>query len=92
MDKNDIDKEIRLKELEMEKSKMELRSTLVKFWVFCIVVLAVVAIEVLIRDKDNPDSFGYLLLMIDFNLVIWPPLILGSKKGKDKNGNKKSKK
>ena len=48
MNNNDIDKEIRLKELELEKSRMEFRSTLVKVWVFCIVVLAVVAIEIIL--------------------------------------------
>ena len=88
MNKKDIDKEIRLKELEMEKSKLELRSTLVKVWAFCIVALAVAAIEILLRDKDNPNSVGYLMLLIDFNLAMWPPLIM---KGKKKTkGDKKS--
>lgn len=85
MNKNDIDKEIRLKELEMEKSKLELRSTLVKIWVFCIVALAIVAIEILLRDKNNPNSVGYLLLLIDFNFAAWPALFLmKEKKKKDK--------
>ena len=86
--KNDIDKEIRLKELEMEKSKLELRSTLVKIWAFCIVALAVAAIELLLRDKDNPNSVGYLMLLIDFNLALWPPLIMKAFKESKKDTKK----
>ena len=92
MNKNDIDKEIRLKELELEKSKMELRSTLIKVWVFCIVALVVVATEILLRDKDNPNSVGYMLLLIDFNLAMWPPLIVkGKKNNEDKSASGKDK-
>jgi len=86
--KNDIDKEIRLKELEMEKSKLELRSTLVKIWAFCIVALAVAAIELILRDKDNPNSVGYLMLLIDFNLALWPPLIMKTLKESKKDTKK----
>ena len=90
-DKNDLDKEIRLQELEMEKSKLELRNTLVKIWVFCIVALAIVAIKILLRDNDNPNSFGYLLLLVDFNLAMWPPLIMKGIERRDASGDKSRK-
>ena len=74
--------EIRLKELEIEKEKQSLRGTLIKVWVFAVVVLAVVAIEILMKDRDNPNSLGYLLLLVDFNMALWPVLFI--KKGSRK--------
>ena len=74
--------EIRLKELEIEKEKMNLRGTLTKVWVFIVVVLAVVAIEILMKDRDNPNSIGYLLLLVDFNLAVWPALFIKKGTGK----------
>ena len=82
LDSSDKAGEIRLKELEIEKEKMNLRGTLIKVWVFIVVVLAVVAIEILIRDSDNPNSLGYLLLLIDFNVAVWPALFIKKGSGK----------
>ena len=85
MNNKDLDQEIRLKELELEQSRMELRGRLVKVWVFCIAVLAIAAIKILMKDRDNPNSLGYLLMLIDFNLAMWPPLIVkGRKDRKDR--------
>ena len=74
--------EVRLKELEIEKEKVTLKGTLIKVWVFIVVALAVAAIEILLRDKDNPNSLGYLLLLIDFNAVMWPAIFLLTDKNK----------
>lgn len=68
--------EVRLKELEIEKEKVNLKGTLIKVWVFVVVALAVAAIEILLKDKDNPNSVGYLLLLVDFNVAMWPALFL----------------
>ena len=78
---NGVD-EVRLKELEIEKEKVNLKGTLIKVWVVIVVALAVAAIEILLRDKDNPNSLGYLLLLIDFNAVMWPALFLMKDKRK----------
>jgi len=51
-------------------------------WIFVVLALAVVSIEILLKDKDNPDSIGYLLLLIDFNAAIWPAVALFGKKEK----------
>lgn len=52
---------------------------------FIVVALAAVAIEILLQDKDNPNSVGYLLLLIDFNAIMWPAIFLL----KDKNKKEK---
>lgn len=85
---SEIDRMIRLKELEIEEHRNELKSRLIKVWAFCVVVLAVVAIELLSRD-DNPNSVGYLLLLLDFNLVVWPVLIYIQKESNHKAKRKK---
>ncbi len=74
--------EVRLKELEIEKEKVNLKGTLIKVWVFIVVALAVAAIEILLRDKDNPNSLGYLLLLVDFYVAMWPALFLMKEKRK----------
>ena len=76
------DDEVRLRELEIEKEKIGLKGTLIKVWVFIMAVLAIVAIEILMKDKENPDSPGYLLLLIDFNVALWPVLFINKKTGK----------
>lgn len=68
--------EIRIKELEIEKGKNDLKETLIKVWVFIVVALASAAIEILLKDKDNPNSLGYLLLLVDFNVAVWPTVFL----------------
>ncbi len=68
--------DVRLKELEIEEEKANLKGTLIKVWVFIVVALAVAAIEILLKDKDNPNSIGYLLLLVDFNVAMWPALFL----------------
>ena len=68
--------EIRIKELEIEKGKNDLKETLIKVWVFIVVALASVAIEILLKDKDDPNSLGYLLLLVDFNVAVWPTVFL----------------
>ena len=73
--------EVRLKELEIEKEKVNLKGTLIKVWGVIVVALAVAAIEILLRDKDNPNSLGYLLL-VDFNVAMWPALFLMKDKRK----------
>lgn len=83
-DKPGADEKVRLAELELEKEKLNLRGTIIKVWIFIIVAIAVAAIEILLRDKDNPDSLGYLLLLIDFNAAMWPALFLFGNKGKKK--------
>ncbi len=78
--------EVRLKELKIEK-KVTLKGTLIKVWVFIVVALAAVAIEILLQDKDNPNSVGYLLLLIDFNAIMWPAIFLLKDKNKKKSKN-----
>lgn len=80
----EVDERIRLKELEIENRKLGLRHTLIKLWIGIVVVIAVIAILILLFDQDNPDSMGYMLLMIDFNVAMWPALFFFVGKGKDK--------
>ena len=77
--------EIHLKELEIEKEKINLKGTLIKVWVFIVVAIAAATIEILLKDKDNPNSVGYLLLLVDFNVAMWPALFLM----KDKRNKRK---
>lgn len=71
----EIDERIRLKELEIEKSKLGLRQWLIKLWIGIVILIAIISIIIVLIDRDNPDSVGFLLLMIDFNLFMWPGLM-----------------
>ena len=77
---------VRLKELDIEENKAKLRNKLIVVWISVVIIIAIISIIILVFDKDNPDSMGYMLLLVDFNIAAWPPMIwIGSKNDKNKN-------
>ena len=80
----EVNEKIRLKELEIEKDKTRLRNILIVIWITLVIAVAVFAVVILLKDRDNPNSLGYMLILIDFNLAVWPVLFYRKDKTKDK--------
>ena len=82
----DVEEQIRIKELELESKRETSRYRLIKIWVIMLIVIAVLAVIILLFDRDNPNSIGYLLILVDFIIgALGALLIMETKKNNKDN-------